>query len=70
MDATAVSKIARAQKHFQRPCTEDTSSKAHLNISVKRVMLITPQPGTAHSITSSPASHLFLEKNCSTIRAV
>ena len=39
MDATAVSTITRAQKDFPRPrWTEDTSSKAHLDTSVKRVM--------------------------------
>ena len=39
MDATAVSTITRAQKDFRHPsCTEDISSKAHLDISVKGVM--------------------------------
>jgi hypothetical protein len=63
-DATAVSAITRAQKDFQRPrCTEDISCKAHLDISVKRVMAdpaSTERCASNHFITNP----WILGKNC------
>jgi len=62
--ATAVSKYSR-QKDFPAPqITEDTSSKPPPTF-LQRVMLITPQQGTAHAITSI-TGHLFLEKTAVT----
>ena len=67
-DATAVSAITRAQKDFRRPqCTEDISSKAHLDISVERVK--TRHDSTAQRINQVIATSLsprFLQLMCNT----
>src|SRR5229473_8597869 len=71
-DATAISAIARAQKDSRRWWgTGDIFSKAHLDFFVRCVMANNARTEhCAYNHPPCPPSHLFLEKNWSSSRAV